>query len=90
MVEPKVGDENQRYEVRCLDGNDKEMVMGWTDEADGGGLARSVELHPVWHNCTVIDRNPCENCYEIMICKYHEKKTKKQTGKCPSDIEKEN
>ncbi len=54
----RVGDEGQRYEVRCIGEAGKEMVMGWTDRADGGGFVESVNLHPVWHDCVVHDRNP--------------------------------
>ena len=56
MSEPRVGDEGQRYEVKCLDGDDKEMVMGWTDDSEAFNFKKSVELHPMWHDCTVIDR----------------------------------
>lgn len=52
----KVGDEGQRYEVRCTDGDGKDMGVGWTNEPDGGGLAEGVRLHPSWHSPVVIDR----------------------------------
>lgn len=43
-----VGDRGQRYEVRYTDAaTGEEKVMGWTDQADGGGLLRSALLAAV-------------------------------------------
>ena len=50
------GDKGQRYEVRFTDGDGKRRTFGWTNEADGGALVRSIKLHPVWHSPVVIDR----------------------------------
>lgn len=42
-----IGDKGQRYEVRYTDAETgKEKVMGWTEQADGGGLLRSALLWP--------------------------------------------
>jgi hypothetical protein len=54
---PPVGDRGQRYEVRFIDGDGEERVMGWTDQADGGPFAQAIRRHPVWHSWRVIDRH---------------------------------
>lgn len=57
----RVGDEGQRYEVRCTDGNGKMMVMGWAGTLKGTeGFVDSVKLHPVMHNPKILDRETGE------------------------------
>jgi hypothetical protein len=51
-----IGDRGQRYEVRCLDEDGAEKVIGWTDDPTGGGLVRGVDAHPAWRSPRVIDR----------------------------------
>lgn len=50
------GDKGQRYEVRYVDGKGEERVMGWTNAADGGGLAVSLKRHPIWKLARIVDR----------------------------------
>lgn len=52
-----VGDCGQRYEVRYIDDDGDEKVFGWTNEADGGALVKSITAHPVWHSPRVVDRH---------------------------------
>lgn len=52
----KTGDKGQRYEVRAVGMQGVEFVVGWTEHADGGGLVRTVEKHPVWELSRIIDR----------------------------------
>jgi len=53
---PRVGDEGQRYEVRCKNEDGEDVGVGWTDKEDGGGLVESINMHPSWHDPYVIDR----------------------------------
>lgn len=42
-----IGDKGQRYEVRYTDAETgEEKVMGWTEQAGGGGLLRSALKWP--------------------------------------------
>lgn len=50
-----VGYAGQRYEVRYTDGDGKEKTAGWSEQADGGGIVRMINLHPVWHSPKIID-----------------------------------
>lgn len=61
-----VGYKGQRYEVRAWQpkgdvpriGSDtewEEFIVGYTDQADGGGLVRMVSKHPTWQRARVID-----------------------------------
>lgn len=50
-----VGYKGQRYEVSYLDANGNEHIMGWTNDASGGSLVRSIEAHPVWHTPRVYE-----------------------------------
>jgi hypothetical protein len=52
----RVGDRGQRFEVRYLDGDELEHVIGWTTDPAGGGLVEVINKHPVWHAPRVIDR----------------------------------
>jgi hypothetical protein len=44
----------QFYEVDCetIEGR---MIVGWTNEADGGALVRLVNSHPAWADPVVRD-----------------------------------
>lgn len=53
----RTGDLGQRYEVRYIDADGAEKVLGWTSRADGGNLARGLTVHPVWKLSRVIDRH---------------------------------
>jgi hypothetical protein len=56
----RTGDRGQRYAVSCLgfDGENpgERKVIGWTNQADGGGLVDMIELHPTWNSPLVHDR----------------------------------
>lgn len=52
----KTGDKGQRYEVRAVGMQGTEFVVGWTEHSDGGGLAKTVERHPVWTLSRIVDR----------------------------------
>lgn len=56
-----VGDKGQRYEVHYTDSDGKEKVFGWTNEADGGALVRSINLNPSMNSPRVIDRQGVES-----------------------------
>jgi len=59
MTDMPVGDRGQRYEVRFLDENDKERVLGWTQTERGvETFKRAIAAHPNWHSPKVIDRKP--------------------------------
>ena len=51
-----IGDCDQRYEVWYIDGRGDKHIMGWTNTANGGGLASAIEKHPVWKLAWIIDR----------------------------------
>ncbi len=55
-MEPRIGDEGQRYEVRFIGSDGKGYVAGWTDDPDGRPFVESINMHPVWHSPKVIDR----------------------------------
>lgn len=62
---PKTGDAGQRYEVRATAREDsslgkagEQVVIGWTNAADGGGLARGARLWPAVKDVVVVDRRP--------------------------------
>lgn len=46
----------QRYEVRCTDGYGRDVLVGYTNRAEGSDLILLVKRHPVWHSPRVIDR----------------------------------
>lgn len=59
-----VGYDGQRYEVRAMRPQydvpggarkHEEFVVGWTNQDDGGRLAKMVSLHPTWHSARVYD-----------------------------------
>lgn len=53
-----VGYKGQRYEVRVRKQNGVASPYGWTDEADGGVLAKSAWLNPSTIEVRVIDLKP--------------------------------
>lgn len=57
----QTGDRGQRYAVMFIDGDGKEQCFGWTDAADGGGLARSLAAHPTWKLSRIVDRRNGSN-----------------------------
>lgn len=54
--ELRVGDKGQRYEVRFISNNGKDVIAGWTDDKNGKPFVESINKHPVWHSPKVIDR----------------------------------
>ena len=52
----KIGDHGQRYEVRCIDGDGKEMIVGWSEKYPQS-LVDAVNATPSWTKPRVIDRN---------------------------------
>lgn len=54
---PEVGDRGQRYEVRYLDEDNQERVMGWSESYPQNYLD-AINAHPSWHAPYVIDRRP--------------------------------
>jgi len=54
---PEAGDRGQRYELRYLDADGSEHVMGWS-EAYPHKYVDAIKKHPSWHSARVIDRRP--------------------------------
>ncbi len=50
----KIGDHGQRYEIRCVDGDGKEIAFGWANDPEA--FRKSIELHPSYHSRRVVDR----------------------------------
>jgi hypothetical protein len=46
----------ERYEVRCTDGAGRDILVGYTNRANGDDLVLLIRRHPVWHTPRVIDR----------------------------------
>lgn len=54
---PPTGDHGQRYEVRATERESgKEIVIGWTNKADGARLAEGARLWPWVRDVAVVDR----------------------------------
>jgi len=51
----RVGYKGQRYEVSYENKDGKRLVVGWTDEKDGGVLVKCVQKHPSFKNAQVKD-----------------------------------
>ncbi len=55
------GDRGQRYEVWVtVRETGAKMRMGWTNEADGGGLFESAKICPAMRDPYVVDRETGE------------------------------
>lgn len=54
---PPAGDRGQRYEVRYLDADGSEHVMGWS-ESYPQNYVDAINAHPSWHSPKVVDRRP--------------------------------
>jgi hypothetical protein len=39
-----------------MDGDGGTMQVGWSEEPDGGSLAKMVHAHPSWHTPWIVDR----------------------------------
>ena len=53
------GRAGQRFEVRGLTHADTEVVVGWTNEPDGGGVARAIAAAPLrFKGHRVVDLDP--------------------------------
>lgn len=52
---PPAGYSGQKYSIFCRDGNDKDMLVGWTNRSDGGALVHMINKHPVWHDPKIIE-----------------------------------
>jgi hypothetical protein len=50
-----VGYKGQRYEVRYIDGDGVEQVMGWTNDANDNAFTDAIKAHPVWHSPKIVD-----------------------------------
>ena len=50
-----VGDLDQRYELRCLDGEGKQRTVCFSDRWPWAAI-RGVRAHPSWHSPSVFDR----------------------------------
>ncbi len=61
LPDVKAGDNGQRYEIWCDDGDGMPLRMGWANSPDA--LREAVELHPSWSNHRVIDRHNAEVCH---------------------------
>lgn len=57
LCKPSTGDRGQRYQVMFFDGAGNEQTLGWTVDADGGGLVPGLKKHPVWKLSRIIDRH---------------------------------
>jgi hypothetical protein len=53
------GSHEMRYEVRAIDAEGSEFVVGWSSLRSGGTPMSIVKEHPVWHSPTVIDKREC-------------------------------
>lgn len=62
-----VGDKGQRYEVRQIRRDKTQMVFGWTNEEDGGTLAKSASLHPNTQYVRVLDRGDTKRVTHRMV-----------------------
>lgn len=77
------GDRGQRYEVRFLNGSNKQQVLGWTEDfATATDMADSVNRHPSWSSPIIIDRHALPSYQPPLetICKYCGGKS---IGPCP-------
>ena len=52
---PDSGYHGQQYEVRALDENRIEFVVGWTDDPNGAPLVGMVQKHPSWSSARVLE-----------------------------------
>lgn len=60
------GDRGQRYEVRyTLRETGEEKVFGWTNNASGGFLVKSIEANPSMKNPQVIDRTKTPDAKKV-------------------------
>ena len=51
----RVGDEGQRYEIWCDDGDGNPLLLGWSNNMYS--LALMVSKHPIWTNHRAVDRH---------------------------------
>lgn len=71
---PRAGYEGQRYEVRYIDVDTKEVkVFGWTNSITSEPFVQSINLNPLMESPEVVDLHPllkkypdfcCEDCQE--------------------------
>lgn len=54
-----VGYKGQRYIITCKDEDNKEMTVGWTNNASGNPFINCINKHPDWHSPRV-ERMPEE------------------------------
>lgn len=53
------GRSGQRFEVRGVTHANTEVVVGWTNERDGGGVAKAIEAAPLrFKSVRVVDLDP--------------------------------
>lgn len=58
-IKTLVGDgRGKRYRVVQVKADGTTQVWGWTNELDGGTLAKAVQLHPDTVICRVEEKNP--------------------------------
>lgn len=67
---PPAGDRGQRYEVRFLDEDDVERVLGWSPTYPSNYID-AINAHPEWHTPVVIDRSrsDCGRMFGLTVCK---------------------
>ena len=51
----RIGDKGRRYEIRCKDINDNDVLIGWSDSPTAFQVA--IDKHPGLHSRYVVDRN---------------------------------
>lgn len=57
-LKAQVGDgRGRRYRVVQVKTDGTRQVWGWTNEVDGGSLAKAVQLHPSTAICRVEEKN---------------------------------
>lgn len=58
----RIGDgRGKRYRVVQVKNDGTKQVWGWTNELDGGSLAKAVQMHPDTAICRVEEKNPEES-----------------------------
>ena len=52
----RIGDNSgHRYEIRALDADGEEFVVGWSN--NWNAFIRGIDAHPSWHSRRVFDRH---------------------------------
>lgn len=60
LMPERTGDKGQRFEVRAVDANGKEFVIGWCNDPEATIYLKMVDVHPSWHAPKIVDRETGE------------------------------